>query len=572
MGVLVERNVESKARDGTILRADVYRPSAAGRYPVLLQRTPYNKEFLPLTALTLDPVRAAEAGYVVVVQDVRGRWASDGDVFEPYATEAEDGHDAVEWAAGVPGSNGVVGAYGISYTGLAAWLAAQTAPPSLRALAASQAPGGAHRLWRDGALRWGTVVSWSLATIGPGALIRAKRRSPEFAGELLRLVDDIDAFDERVLHLPIGSFPPARPGDATFLPFFFRALEAGAEAEAAAEASRDPHASVRVPALVLAGWHDAYLAADLRHFRAMRASAATAQARRQTRLVVGPWAHATFHHVVGDLDFGYRADGIWLDLRGDLTELQLRWFDRRLKGLDTGIDEEPPVKIFVQGPNRWRFEDDWPLARAAPTPWHLGPAGRLSPGKPGAGGGFDSFVYDPRDPCPTRGGGFLMPGTYPAGPVDQGPILSRPDVLAYTSDPLPEDMEVTGPVSAVLYAATSARDTDWVVKLCDVSPDDHTVNVCDGILRARYRRGLDAPVIVEPDTVERYEIDLWATSWVFRAGHRLRVLVTSSDFPRYDRNPNTGERGVDATSSVPAKQRIFHDATRASRVLLPVVP
>jgi hypothetical protein len=278
-----------------------------------------------------------------------------------------------------------------------------------------------------------------------------------------------------------------------------------------------------------------------------------------------------FLNVVGELDFGLRASGFFLDLREDVTALTLRWFDQRLKRQVTGIDEEPPVKLFVQGVNRWRGEKEWPLARAVPTPWYLGANGRLSTEAPGSGERADVYVYDPTDPCPTRGGSHLLPRTYVPGPVDQAPILSRRDVLVYTSDPLAEDLEVTGPVRAVLFAATSAPDTDWVVKLCDVHPDDRTFNVCDGILRARYRTSWEAPRLVERGTAERYEIDLWATSQVFRAGHRIRVLVTSSDFPRYDRNPNTGALGIEATTLEPALQRIFRDAERASHVVLPVV-
>jgi putative CocE/NonD family hydrolase len=303
----------------------------------------------------------------------------------------------------------------------------------------------------------------------------------------------------------------------------------------------------------------------------MKASAATEEARQRTRLIVGPWTHGMFLNVVGDLDFGLRSSGFFLDLKEDLTALNLRWFGQRLKEVPTGIDEEPPVKLFVQGANRWRYEDAWPLARAVSTPWYLGANGRLAPEPPGADERPDSYVYDPQDPCPTRGGTLLLPRTYPAGPVDQTPILGRPDVLVYSSERLSRDMEVTGPVRAILYAATSAPDADWVVKLCDVYPDGRTFNVCDGILRARYRASWETPTLVKPDEVERYDIDLWATSWLFRAGHRIRLVVTSSDFPRYDRNPNTGELGVAATTTTPARQQIFHDGGRASHVILPVV-
>ncbi len=575
MSVLVERDVECKTRDGVVLRADVYRPAEAGRYPVLLLRTPYSKGLWQFTHLTLDPVRAAAAGYVVVIQDVRGRFSSAGDVFRPYRHEFDDGYDTVEWAARLPYADGNVGAYGVSYMGATAWHAAAAAPPSLRAIAPTTAPNDQFidLSWRGGAFLWGTHVMWWLQAIAPTALLRARAGTPDLIPTFLRLVDDIDGFETWVRHLPPRSFPPARPDDPSFIPAFFETMEHPARDEYHRAGSvYERHHEIRVPALILAGWHDLLLGADLAHFSQMRAGAATEEARARTRLVIGPWSHGMLLNVVGELDFGTRTSGLFLDLKEDVTGLHLRWFDRRLKGRSTGIDEEAPVRLFVQGVNRWRDEETWPPVRAVPTPWYLAPGGRLGRERPAGGEPPAAYVYDPLDPCPTRGGNLLLPRTYPAGPVDQTPLLGRRDVLTYTSEPLTRDMEVTGPVAAVLHAATSARDTDWVVKLCDVQPDGRTFNVCDGILRIRYRTSWDAPTLATPGAVERYTIDLWATSWVFRTGHRIRVLVTSSDFPRYDRNPNTGELGVAATSTAPALQRIFHEAERASHILLPVIP
>jgi uncharacterized protein len=572
--IVFETNVECKMRDGVTLRADIYRPAGDGRWPVLLLRTPYGKSVHQLTHLTLDPVRAASAGYVVVLQDVRGRWASEG-AFDPYRHEVEDGYDTVEWAAALPFADGRVGAYGVSYMGAMPWHAAVAAPPSLKAIVPTTAPNDnfIDLSWRGGAFMWGTHVMWSLQAIGLSALVRARAGAPDFLTSFLSLTDSIDGFEESVRCLPPSSFPLARRDDPAFLPFFFEAMRHPTRDDHhRARGVYERHGAVRAPALILAGWYDLLLGADLAHFRQMRAGAATPEAREQTRMIVGPWSHGMFLNVVGETDFGLRANGIMLDLREDLTALHLRWFDRHLKGVTTGIDDGPPVKIFVQGINRWRDETTWPLARAVSTPWYLGSRGTLSPEPPRDGEPPDVFVYDPIDPCPTRGGNTLLPRTYPAGPVDQRPILGRRDVLVYTSALLERDVEVTGPVSVVLYAATSAPDTDWVVKLCDVEPDGRTLNVCDGILRARYRGSWETPTLLEPGVIERYTIDLWATSRVFRAGHRLRVLITSSDFPRYDRNPNTGALGVDATETAPALQRVFHDAGHASHVALPLMP
>jgi putative CocE/NonD family hydrolase len=572
MTVLVEKNVECRTRDGVVLRADVYRPAGDGRYPVLVLRTPYNKELFQFTHLTLDPVRAAAAGFAVVIQDTRGRWASGGSEFVPYGDEFEDGYDAVEWAAALPFSNGRVGVYGISYMGGAAWQAAVAAPPSLGAVAAAEAPNDqfVNLMWRGGAFLWGTHLLWALATLGPSELLRARGLGPDALRSFVDLVDRIDEYDELARFLPPAKLPAAAPDDP-FFPYFYEAMRHSTrDAFHADRSTTDRHGSVRAPALIIAGWYDLLLASDLAHFGAMRRDAATEEARDETRLVIGPWTHGLFWSVAGDVDFGLRANGALLDLKEDLTALHLRWFNRWLR--DGRALDQPRVKLFVQRLNRWRDEDDWPLARARPTPWYLGAGGTLGPEPPAAAEEPDDYVYDPSDPCPTRGGTLLLPRTHPAGPVDQSPLLDRRDVLVYTSEPLERDLEVTGPVAAVLYAATSARDTDWVVKLCDVRPDGRTLNVCDGILRASYRdRAWDSPRPVEPGAVERYEVDLWATSIVFRAGHRLRVLVTSSDFPRYDRNPNTGALGVEASTTEAARQRVFHDASRASHVLLPIV-
>lgn len=560
-------------RDGTVLRGDIFRPAEPGRYPVLVTRTPYNKQLMPIATLDFDPIRAAEAGYVVVIQDVRGRWASDGDVFFPYRDELDDGHDTVEWAAAQDWSDGNVGCYGVSYLGGTSWIAAASAPPSLRAIAPTTAPNHfGVQLGRGGVFQLGVWTGWGLQAVAANSLVRSKGGTPEFVPSLLRLVDDVDTYDAVVRHMPINELPAARPEDPTYLPFFFRATSDPMPDEFNLSLRvPNEHSNIRVPALITAGWYDLLLADDLSHFRAMRERGGTAEAREHTKLIVGPWSHGMFLSTVGELDFGMRANGLFLDLREDMTNLRLRWFDRWLKGRPTQIDDDPRVKLFVQGINRWRDEDDWPVTRATPTPWFLSANGGLGPQAPSGDQAPDAYVYDPQDPCPTHGGALLMPGTYPRGPIDQTRVMKRRDVLTYTSEVLERDVEVCGPVSAVLYAATSAPDTDWVVKLCDVHPDGRTFNICDGILRTRYRDSLTDPTLVERDTVLRYEVDLWATAIVFRAGHRIRVLVTSSDFPRYDRNPNTGELGVEATTTVPALQRIFHDADRASHVLLPVL-
>ena len=278
-----------------------------------------------------------------------------------------------------------------------------------------------------------------------------------------------------------------------------------------------------------------------------------------------------------DWNFGQRAAADALDHHG----LLLRWFDWALKGEANGAADDPPVRIFVMGENRWRGESAWPLARAAPTPYYLRGGGRANTRH---GDGWlslvppgdeppDTYVYNPRDPVPTRGGGLCCSLVHtPGGVYDQREIEDRPDVLVYSTPPLERAVEVTGPITVTLYAATSASDTDWTTKLVDVEPNGYARNLTDGILRARYRQGPATPAPVTPGAAERYTLDLWATSNVFLPGHRVRLEISSSNFPRFDRNPNTGHLARGDADLQPAFQTIFHDGDRASHVTLPLVP
>jgi hypothetical protein len=310
----------------------------------------------------------------------------------------------------------------------------------------------------------------------------------------------------------------------------------------------------------------------------MRERGGVKDARRGQRLIVGPWIHGPLGNVNGEVDFGIRSAKLVLDLEG----IMLRWFDYWLKGESNGVDAESPVRVFVMGENRWRMEDNWPLARAVPTRYYLSSHGQANSL---AGDGVlsaetpadlppDNFLYDPRYPVPTRGGPLCCSLTVlPGGAFDQSVVETRPDVLVYTSAPLEAPVEVTGPVVVHLWARSSALDTDFTAKLADVSPGGYARNLVDGIVRARYREGLDRPRLLEPGEVAEYVIDLWATSNVFSAGHRIRLEVSSSNFPRFDRNPNTGQPlGTAGEADLqPALQTIYHDPTRPSHVVLPIV-
>jgi hypothetical protein len=313
-------------------------------------------------------------------------------------------------------------------------------------------------------------------------------------------------------------------------------------------------------------WYDIFLHGGLANFGGLRRQAMTETARAAQKLLVGPWAHL-FPYTnptstgTGDIDFGPAA-------LIDLHEVQLRWFDHWLKGVDTGILDEPPVKIFVMGENRWRDEHEWPLARTRYTPYYLHSDGALSLRGPGEEPP-DHFVYDPDDPVPTRGGNTLI---IAMGVQDQRPVEARDDVLVYTSDVVTSALEVTGPITVTLHAATSARDTDFTAKLVDVRPDGYAQNLADGIVRGRYRDSRETPTLLTPGEVSRFTIDLWATSHVFLPGHRIRVEISSSNFPRFDRNLNTGEAQATGRVWQTARQTIFHDQRHPSHIVLPVIP
>jgi putative CocE/NonD family hydrolase len=576
--VQVEFDVPGTMRDGTTLRANVYRPGGAGPWPVLLTRLPYGKD-LPLGAAVIDPVQAARRGYMVVVQDTRGRFRSEGEWY-PFQHEDVDGYDTVEWAAALPGANGRVGMYGASYFGFTQWAAARERPPHLAALFPfvtwSDALDGISM--RGGAVELGLQANWLLQQSLESVFRRhAGEQDPRALGaDLARLIGELDGLTRGGYgELPLRDFGPlrrvgsgrpmtdsiARRGDAEFV-------------------ARDGVAAfydrLEVPAYHAGGWYDIFLGGTLENYGAL-----AARGRAPQKLLLGPWSHGNADEVIGDVDFGFRASGALIDAQIDIMSLQLLWFDRWLRGVPNSIEAGPPIKLFVMGENVWRTEQEWPLRRAEPTPFYLHSGG----GANGAGGdgtldtrapadeAADRYTYDPHDPVPTLGGALLLHVSYRPGPIDQTPIEARRDVLVYTTAPLPQDVEVTGPIIVTLWAASSAPDTDFVARLVDVHPDGRAMNLTDGIIRAHARAGRGAPEApIEPGRAYEYRIDLWATSNLFRAGHRIRLDVTSSSFPRWDRNPNTGAPLGEGTELATATQTILHDAAHPSHVVLPVVP
>ena len=579
--ITVEFNVPATMRDGAVLYANVYRPAGEGRWPVLLTRLPYGKD-LPSGTSVLDPPQVARRGYVVIVQDTRGRFTSEGE-WDPYRYESLDGVDTIAWAAQLPYSNGKIGMYGASYYGYTQWLAAIHQPRALKAMVPyitfnDQLNGGR---FRGGAFELGKTANWNLM-IGMDVLMRRHGGDRQALGRAIAsLARETDALGtDGYWSLPLKDFAPLKRDDIA--PTFFGDVERPMDRDYFADITvLGKHERVTVPSFNIGGWYDIFLQDTLSNFTAMRQQGSTTEAR-QSKLLIGPWIHGRGINPIGEFNFGFGASTAFIDLQIDFMSLQLRWFDHWLKDIDTGMLREAPIKLFVMGANAWRDEHEWPLARAVEARYYLHSNGRantlngdgsLSTDRPSVEPA-DRYAYDPANPVITRGGALLMTPEYPAGPFDQRPTESRVDVLVYTTPPLERDVEVTGPIIVHLWAASSAPDTDFVARLVDVHPNGYAQNLTDGIIRARYRNFAqgEAPTLIEPGKAYEYEIDLWATSNLFKAGHRIRLDVTSSNFPRWDRNPNTGhDFGVDAELAV-VHQMILHDHEHPSYVVLPIVP
>ncbi|MEV7890612.1 CocE/NonD family hydrolase [Streptomyces sp. NPDC002817] len=553
--IRIEFDVPAEMRDGTVLRADVYRPGGTGPWPVLLARLPYGKQ-TPMMGVVLDPLAAARRGFMVVLQDTRGRFASEGE-WEPWTYEGRDGYDTVRWVAALPGSNGSVGMIGGSYFGNTQWMAALSKPPELKAIAPmitwSDPDDG---LWtRGGAIELGITAPWTLLQ-GADTLMRRHRTDLDgLVSGVTGLVRDLDGLPRGGYgELPAGRFPAFARHDLPELGYE-RSRREPEWARSCTVAGH--HDEVDLPTFQVGGWYDVFTQGTLDNFIAMR------RGGRSATLIMGPWTHTNWQHMVGDVNFGFAAHSDFMGMRGRVHDLQFDWFARTL---GEGAALEPDtgtVLLFVMGTNQWREEVEWPLSRAVDTDFHLRADGRLTREPPSAAEQAEEFTYDPMDPVPTTGGALLMTGDFRPGPLDQAAVEARADVLVFTSEPLAEDVEVTGRVRAVLFAATDGPSTDWVARLCDVDETGVSRNVTDGIVRVR---------AATPGEAAEHVVDLWSTSIVFKAGHRIRVQITSSNFPRWDRNLNTGDPEESATSARTAGQQVFHDPARPSRIVLPVVP
>jgi putative CocE/NonD family hydrolase len=555
--------------DGVKIATDVYRLEGASPTPVLVARTPYNKDQMVTHGDIFDILRAVQAGYTVVTQDVRGRHASEG-TFKPHVQETDDGLDAFAWAAAQPWSNGVLGTFGGSYLGATQWLPAREQPPALRAMAPSITFSDGHEgCSYQGGAKVLHDLRWVVADIVPAEIERRIARGEKPLESEIPL--DVDA---ALTELPLATHPLIRECAAFYLDWLAHPTADDYWLPSSPQAGYE---QIGVPALNVSGWYDIFLWSTFQNYMGMKQHGGTEEARRNQRLIIGPWTHMNFSGSFPEREFGWGGSSAAIDLPG----IHLRWFDRWLKDVDNGIDQEPPVMIFVMGVDEWRNEADWPLLDTLYRPYYLHSWGqasvlhgdaRLSVEPPGDEPP-DLYLYNPLRPVPTVGGQVILPGGNAMGPRDQREVELRDDVLAYSSPVLDRPVEVTGPIELCLFVASSASDTDFTGKLVDVSPDGRAIILTEGILRARYRNSLTEPELLEPGTVYELRLNLWATADVFLPGHRIRLEVSSSNFPRFDRNSNTGGEITSETVDQyqPVINGIFHDAAHPSRLILPVI-
>ena len=554
-GVKSRYNVKVPMRDGVHLSADIYLPKdSQGPLPVVLSRTPYDN----MDENMVDSaVFFAQNGYAFVAQDVRGRFDSDGEYY-PWVNEFNDGHDTVEWIGAQPWCDGNVGMVGSSYVGNVQWQAAAMGSRYLKTIIPRVIGHNLHESpqFQGGAFQLGWTAMWTFRMDG-------RTRQDIF----------IYNWDQLFQSLPLKELDGAAGRD---MPFYRDWIDhPDYDDYWKALAIEERYQEIKIPVLQIGGWYDFFTLGTFKNFVGMRERGGSELAKGNQRAIVGPWVHrSNFFTHAGEVDYG-KASIL------DQKEIELQWFDRWLKGISNGADQEAPLRIFVMGTNQWREEQEWPLARTRFTPFYFHSAGEAN-SLLGDGGLSttppvdeqpDRYLYNPTFPVPTRGGcNCCNPEIVAWGAYDQRPVEYRNDVLVYTSDPMEEDMEATGPVIVKLFASTDARDTDFTAKLVDVDPDGYAVNLCDGIIRGRYRESTSHQRLLEPGTIYEFTIDLWPTSNVFKKGHRIRVDVSSSNFPRFDRNPNTGNKfGQDAEMKV-AHQQVFHDREHPSHIILPLIP
>jgi putative CocE/NonD family hydrolase len=551
--VKLEFGLKQEMRDGVKLSSDIYRPDAKGKFPIIITRSPY---------MTLEGFqkRAAEEatffakhGYVFVIQDCRGKNESEG-TFHPFFDDPTDGFDTLSWCAKQEWSNGELGTIGASYQAWNQWATATLNPPNLRAMVCIVAlPDPVLNVpFQNGAL-----VLWMAEWM---AMVDGRKNTDPSIYDSLKLYN----------HLPLRTIDEqfGRKNSQIWQNWI---NHPSADEYWKRSFYQDRFSQIDVPVLHVSGWYDDDLIGTHINYTGMRKFARSEKSRTNQKLIIGPWQHhVNVTQKLGAIDFGQSA---LIDLR----RVELDWFDYWLKGVENGIMKQPKVDIFSMGKNAWRKDESWPLEGIEYVKYFIHSRGK---GNTSMGDGelstkvaskeepSDSYSYDPADPCPNI---YDTSATAAEGPFDQRAIERRDDVLVYSTSPLDSDLEVTGPVTVKLFASTSAPDTDFWAQLVDVFPNGYSMHLTEGIIRGRYRNSLEKQELLEPGIVYEFDVDLWITSNVFQRGHRIRLDISSSSFPKYDRNPNTGNQfGTDTTLNI-AKQKIYHNAEYPSSIFIPII-
>jgi putative CocE/NonD family hydrolase len=552
--VTLERDVDCRLSDGAVLRADVYRPASEVSLPVLLMRLPYGKTTAGANWGYAHPAWYASRGYVVAVQDVRGRYASEGE-FTPFVHETSDGYESVEWAAGLRGSSGKVGMYGFSYPGATQLLAAVSQPPSLGAIAPGFTSAQFYEGWtyNGGAFSLASMAGWASFL----AVEAARRRGDDTAHAAL--LSALGAAPALYWTLPLREYLPLLRVDA---PYFRDWLEHSSFDDYwRATAVDNDFSRITVPALHTGGWYDIFHAGTIENFRGMGPA--------PQKLLMGPWQHSPWRAIT----VGVRQDAG----ANEVDDWHLRFFDEVLKSEPSGVFEHPG-RVFVLGED-WRNVDGWPPSQSVEVAYYLHSAGRansaygdgtLSLDAP-ADERADVYVYDPLMPSISFGGhSCCSEAIAPMGPADQEPYEASKGVLVYTSEPLDRELVLLGDASVDLYASSTALDTDFTARLCVVDRDGTSINLKEGVVRARFRDSFAEPSLLDPGEVYRFSIPLGPVGVRLEPGKRIRLDVASSDFPQWERNLNTGgPPGMEpATAAIVATQAVFHDSTRPSRLRL----
>lgn len=585
--VQVKNNVMVAMRDGLKLATDIYQPLPIGKYPVITCRLPYEKKKWSAIGYVL-----ASNGYVFVIQDCRSTGESEGKNFIPVLSDYWDGHDLIHWIKEQPFYNGKIGAWGASFLGRTQWLVSDSKDMAClypQFTSTSFASG-----YRGGANLHEAVITWASRTGHHIGRIEGKSRK-----EINEIIQE-QIFSSGYYNAPMNEPWRVKPEEiagksleetlkilsekfgeelswngASYSEAILEKLRDLLFSEGIAEATMgykdrmDLYRNLKSPVLLVSGWYDVHNPATMEDFANIK-KYARGEAQRYSKIMVGPWAHI----MPGRHDAPRGKDRGGQSFSAYRAVFVFDWWDYWLKGIDNEFIHSPPVHIYVMGKNYWRYENEWPLARTQWTKFYLHSQGNANSVngdgwlsiEPPQDEPSDQFDYDPNNPVLTMGGAKLLP---PSGSLDQREAESRNDVLVYSSEVLKEDLEITGPLTAIIYASSSAKDTDFTAKLVEVYPDGKAILINQGIIRARFRQGKDNPSLIEPGKIYRYEISLWCTSNVFLKGHRIRVELSSSNFPEYDRNANLGG---EQREPIIAHQTIYHNRDYPSHLLLPVIP